>query len=681
MVAMPRALVIGNGKLTVCLDTHGFVRDFYYPHVGLENHVSGQKHRIGVQVNGTYSWLDDGSWDINLGYKPETMVGYLVCKNEKLKISLVMEDIVYNESNVFLRQVDVYNHSEGHMDVKVFFHQVFHIQENKKRNTAFYDPTHNAVVHYKGRRVFIVNGKCEDGTPIDDFTVGAYQFEGKEGSFRDAEDGKLGQNGVEHGSVDSVIRLSLTVESKLKGRLYYWICAGKSLDAAYELNDMVLAKRPESMIHSTEQYWHAWLRKGNKHVGFLPEDQKKLFDTSLFILRAHTDNDGSIIASADSEMIEYGKDDYAYMWPRDAAHIVSVLDQAGYSEVTTPFFNFCTEVIHSDGYLHHRFNADRSLGSTWHSTIAQKEWIKDKILQLPIQEDETAGVLFSLWVHYVESQNLEFIEELYKPFIEKMADFMVNFRNKDTGLPLPSYDLWEEKLGVSTYTCAAVYGGLMAAAQFSELLGKRNHMRTYREAAQDIKKAAIRHLYNENLRSFVRIATIESDGSVVHDETVDASSLYGLWHFGMLAQSDPLFQNTLTAVQERLTNPTDVGGVIRYERDNYFRSTDKSNPWFITTMWEAQRRLSQPVVTQEDLDFTKQVLEWVVSHMYPSGVLAEQLDPYTAESLSATPLAWSHAVYVELILKYVHALRRMGKLPKEDSEDPATAVNQPVHEL
>lgn len=678
---MPRALVIGNGKLTVCLDTHGFVRDFYYPHVGLENHVSGQKHRIGIQINGAFSWIDDGSWEIKLGYKPETMVGYLVCKNENLKVSLVMEDIVYNESNVFLRQVDVYNHSDNHMDIKVFFHQVFHIQENKKRNTAFYDPTHNAVVHYKGRRVFIVNGKCEDGSPIDDFTVGAYQYEGKEGSFRDAEDGKLGQNGVEHGSVDSVIRLSLSVEPKLKSRLYYWICAGKSLDDAYELNDMVLSKKPESMIHSTEQYWHAWLHKGNKHVGFLPDDQKKLFDTSLFILRAHTDNDGSIIASADSEMIEYGKDDYAYMWPRDAAHIVSVLDQAGYSEVTKPFFNFCTEVLHTDGYLHHRFNADRSLGSTWHSTIAQKQWIKDKILQLPIQEDETAGVLFSLWVHYVESQNLEFIEELYKPFIEKMADFMVNFRNKDTGLPLSSYDLWEEKLGVSTYTCAAVYGGLMAAAQFSELLGKRNHMRTYREAAQEIKKAAIRHLYNENLRSFVRIATIESDDTVVHDETVDASSLYGLWHFGMLAQSDPLFQNTLKAVQERLTNPTEVGGVIRYERDNYFKSTDKSNPWFITTMWEAQRRLSQPVVTQEDLDFTKQVLEWVVSHMYPSGVLAEQLNPYSAESLSATPLAWSHAVYVELILKYVHALRRLGKLPKEDSEDPATAVNQPVHEL
>jgi oligosaccharide amylase len=662
MRTMPRALVLGNGKLTVCLDSYGFVRDFYFPHVGLENHVSGHKHRIGVLVNEVFSWLDDGDWEINLGYKPETMVGYLVCKNNKLRISLVMEDIVYNESNVFLRQVDVYNHTDQKINVKLFFHQIFHIQENKKRNTAFYDPTHNAIVHYKGRRVFIVNGRCDNGSPIDDFSVGAYQFEGKEGSFKDAEDGVLGQNGVEHGSVDSVIRLSITVEPKLKSRVFYWICVGKSLDSTYKLNETVLLKKPESMIYSTEQYWQAWLKKGNQELDFLSEDQKKLFNTSLFILRAHTDNEGSIIASADSEMIEYGKDDYAYMWPRDAAHIVSVLDQAGYSEVTQPFFDFCSQVIHSDGYLHHRFNADKSLGSTWHSTIAQKEWIKDKILQLPIQEDETAGVLFSLWVHYVESQNLEFVEELYKPFIEKMADFMVSFRNTNTGLPLASYDLWEEKLGVSTYTCASVYGGLMAAAQFSELLGKRNHMRKYREAAKEIKQSAVRYLYSEKLRSFVRLVTIAENGEVKQNEIVDSSSLYGLWHFGMISQSDPLFVNTLKAVQERLANTTDVGGVIRYENDSYFRRADKSNPWFITTMWEAQRRLSQAVISQEDLSFTKSVLEWVVSHMYPSGILAEQLDPYTGESLSATPLAWSHAVYIELVLKYKSALKKFKEI-------------------
>jgi len=217
---MARALVFGNGSFFVSLDKYGFVRDMHYHYVGLENHVIGHKHRIGIMVNDKYSWIDDKSWEITIGYKPETMVGYLVCKNEKLQVSLVMEDIVYNETDVFLRQVDVYNHSENPIEVKLFFHQVFMIYESRKRNTAFYDPTHNAIVHYKGRRIFIVDAKTASGNAIDDYCVGAYQFGGHEGSFRDAEDGKLGKNAVEHGSVDSVIRLSLSVEPKAKQRAY-----------------------------------------------------------------------------------------------------------------------------------------------------------------------------------------------------------------------------------------------------------------------------------------------------------------------------------------------------------------------------------------------------------------------------------------------------------------------------
>lgn len=649
---MPRALTLGNGQMLVCLDKYGFVRDFYYPYVGLENHVAGNKHRIGISVNGVFSWLDDGSWDISIGYKPETMVGYLVCKSSKLNVTVVMEDSVYNEKDVFLRQVDIYNHGNEHADIKIFFHQVFHISESKKRNTAFYDPTHNSVVHYKGRRVFIVNGQTEDGSRIDDYTVGAYQFEGKEGSFRDAEDSQLSKNAVEHGSVDSVVRFCTSCESKSKARVYYWIAVGKSLEDAYELNNLVVLKSPKAMLHSTESYWNAWLNTREFDTTELPPEQKKLFDTSLFILRSHTDNRGSIIASGDSEMIEYGKDDYSYMWPRDAAFIATTLDKAGYHEVTKDFFLFCKDVLHPDGYLHHRYRSDESLGSTWHSTTSQGEWLKDKILQLPIQEDETAGVLFALWNHYEQSKDLEFIEFLYKPLIEKMARFLLSFRDKETGLPLASYDLWEEKIGVSTYTCAATYGGLMAAAKFSELLDKRNHMREYKKAANEIKQAMIDHLFSDSLQSFVRVGYY-NDSGFVRDEIVDASSLFGLWYFGMFEQSDPLFQKTYTAVKERLWNPTDIGGYIRYEKDNYFRSTNKSNPWFITTLWEAQMKLSKKEVTQEDLTFAQDTFAWVAKWVYSSGVLAEQLNPYTGDSLSSTPLVWSHAVYVETVLLYL----------------------------
>lgn len=650
---MPRALTLGNGTFLVCLDSYGFVRDMYYPYVGLENHVAGHKHRIGFMINGTFSWLDDGSWQISIGYKPETMVGYLVCKNDKLQVTVVMEDIVYNETNIFIRQVDVYNHSEAKMDIKVFFHQIFHLSESKKRNTAFYDPTHNSVVHYKGRRVFIVNGRTTLGGAIDDYTVGAFQYEGKEGSFRDAEDGVLGKNAVEHGSVDSVVRFSMTCEPKEKARLFYWICAGKSLEQAYAVNDIVMQKTPAAMLHSTEAFWHSWLKTNPLDTSVLPKDQKKLFDTSLFILRCHADNGGSIIASADSAMIEYGKDDYSYMWPRDAAFIVSTLARAGYDEVTKPFFLFCKEVLHPDGYLHHRYRPDKSLGSTWHSTTSQKEWLKDKILQLPIQEDETASVLFALWQHYQASKDLEFIELLYKPMVEKMAEFLVSFRDKDTGLPLPSYDLWEEKIGISTYTCSAVYAGLNAAANICELLDKRDRMRKYRQVAEEIKAVALEHLFSEELDSFVRIAYQREGGVVVQEQVVDASSLFGLWYFGMLEQSHPYFQKTLAQVRARLRNPADVGGYIRYEQDEYFRDTDISNPWIITTLWEALRKLYKPEVSQHDMEYVEHVLEWVVEHRYNSGVLAEQLNPYTGESRSATPLVWSHAVFVETILKYL----------------------------
>lgn len=672
---MARALTLGNGHTLVCLDEFGFVRDFYFPYIGLENHVGGEQHRIGVWVDGKFSWLDDGNWKITIGYKPETMVGYLLCKNKKLNVSLVMEDIVYNETNVFVRQVDVYNHNPNPIAVRIFFHQVFWISETQKRNTGFYDPTHNAVVHYLGRRVFIVNGRTQSGTPIDDYTMGAYKYAGKEGSYKDAEDGELTKNAVEHGSVDSVVRFCTSCEPNSKSRLYYWICAGKSLDEAYQLNQLVMQKTPEAMLHSTESYWHAWLSTKQDEIdtNLLPENLKKLYDTSLFILRSHTDDGGSVIASSDSEMIQFGKDDYSYMWPRDAAFIVSTLCQAGYEEATKPFFKFCQNILHEDGYVHHRFRSDQSLGSTWHSTTSQSNWLKDKILQLPIQEDETASVLWALWKYYEASDNLEFIEELYKPLIEKMANFLVSYRDRDTGLPLPSYDLWEEKFGVATYTCAAVYGGLTAAAKFSEILDKRNHMREYQQVAKDIKAAATTHLFSPQMDAFIRTATIK-DGQVIREESLDSSSLFGLWYFGMFEQTDELFIKTQQQIDNRLVNPAKIGGYLRYENDEYFRATDLPNPWFITTMWQAQRKLRHPGVTIDDLRYAEQVLNWVYEHRYLSGVLAEQINPYTGRSLSATPLVWSHAVFIETILWYL-TIKKQLETPQ------AEGGTQVVHEL
>src|SRR3712207_9032671 len=92
--------------------------------------------------------------------------------------------------------------------------------------------------------------------------------------------------------------------------------------------------------------------------------------------------------------------------------------------------------------------------SSWHP------WVIKGKEALPIQEDETALVVWALWRHYYRYRDIEFIRPIWVDVVQKAADFMVRYRDQRTGLPLPSYDLWEERWGVHAFTVATVYGGL-----------------------------------------------------------------------------------------------------------------------------------------------------------------------------------------------------------------------------
>ncbi len=71
---MPRHLVIGNGKFLINLDRQTYIRDLYYPYVGQLNHVGGYQCRIGLWVDGAFSWLSDPDWNIELSYAEDSLV-------------------------------------------------------------------------------------------------------------------------------------------------------------------------------------------------------------------------------------------------------------------------------------------------------------------------------------------------------------------------------------------------------------------------------------------------------------------------------------------------------------------------------------------------------------------------------------------------------------------------------
>jgi len=46
-------------------------------------------------------------------------------------------------------------------------------------------------------------------------------------------------------------------------------------------------------------------------------------------------------------------------------------------------------------------------------------------------------------------------------------------------------------------------------------------------------------------------------------------------------------------------------------------------------------------------------LQWVCRCALPSGVLAEQVNPYNRNPLSVSPLTWSHAALVIAVREYL----------------------------
>ncbi|MEO0716055.1 MAG: glycoside hydrolase family 15 protein, partial [Planctomycetota bacterium] len=98
--------------------------------------------------------------------------------------------------------------------------------------------------------------------------------------------------------------------------------------------------------------------------------------------------------------------------------------------------------------------------------------------------------------------------------------------------------------------------------------------------------------------------------------------------------------------------------MARYQHDYYHQIERENieqvpgNPWAICTLWHGQWEIAN-ASTMSELRRSLDVLEWAVKRAAPSGVMAEQFDPYTGDPISVSPLTWSHATYVITVLEYL----------------------------
>lgn len=663
---MPREIPVGNGDLLITFDRFYRVRDVYFPCVGRYNHTVGQVQRFGVWADGEFAWVEDDGWERHLAYRPGTLVTEVRLLNLRLGLEVVSNDAVDFHEPVFLRALEVRDLKGRDRDVRVFFHVDLSIKESAVGDTANYDPATAGVVLYKDDFYFLINACDEQKCGIDHWAIGTKRIGDAEGTWRDAEDGHLGRNAISQGSVDATVGFNLHVPARGASHVTMWMACGPSHERVEELNRVILTKTPEWLIARTDSYWRLWLRKETADMSVVSDEVQDLYVRSQLILRTQVDNRGAIIAANDTDITHFAGDHYSYCWPRDGALVAYALALSGQSELSRNFFRYCSRVITKHGYFLHKYTPFGHLASSWHP------WMLDGRGVLPIQQDETSLVVWALRQHFEIYRDVEFVKPIYNTLVAEPAKWILAYRDEN-GLPKESWDLWEERRGVHLFTVATTIGALDAASRFAADFGDRERASVLREAAERMRGAMRRHLWNPEQKRFARMATRTKDGGYRLDMTRDSAN-YAVWAFAGMDPHDPMVEAEMQSLADTLWVRTDIGGCARYERD-YYHQVERDrvdlvpgNPWVICTLWQAQYRIAA-ARTIDELEEALPLLEWAHKRASDSGVLAEQFNPYSGEPISVSPLTWSHATVVTTVVQYLrkHELLRQqeGRLVPE----------------
>lgn len=652
---MARPLILSNGNLAVCMDRTASVDDLYYPHVGLYNHSNElvPRHKIGVYVDGAVHWLDDGAWSIKQDYYPGRLIGRTIANNPWLDIRIEFQDFVDYELNVFARNIHIINLADRPRDIKLFLHEAFLIGEAAdNHDTVQYIPSgalkelnYPTICHYKGQYAFLITGN--DATqPIhrsfDSYSTGRFGGTGtdyRDGVWCDAADGELAENPVERGLTDSIMQFNIKLRPHDSARVHYELAAGASIsDAAH-----VLAKfKNEGLcvrLRRTDEYWREWIKPA-AHVAATQVDSKYryTFITSLLTIKAMTDDNGAILSSLDTEMLRHTNEAYVDIWPRDGAVAALTYAKLGYEREAVAYYNFISQSITDGGYLWQMYRPDGSMGP------CSYPWLQNGQKVLPIQSDGSATVLYSFCSSALASLDskgkITPWKKLYSTLAIPLANFLSDYIDSETKLPLPSYDIWGEHYETTTYTTALTYRALSLAADLADRMKDSEGSIKYRMTADEIADHAY-ILWNPRRNYFYRGFTRQNE-IISYDERIDSSSLFGAWRFGLF--DEDMLSKAWQPLASRFSLSVDKPRSPRYESDGY---GGYENLWFVTSFW-----LGQYSNSRGDHNYLGAVLDWADRTIEETNALPEQTNAGGESVISTAPHTWSHADYILSCLNY-----------------------------
>lgn len=628
--------VAGNGRLLASLGSTGRLYRLWWPHIDAPQHVD--EIRTGLKLdhaeNGTV-WFDDaaGGWRHEIAYEPRTNVVLTRADHPAFPLAVEQRDYAVPGEELFVREYRIDNRSDAPQSFTFIWYSSLRIAESELYNTTLFDEGGDALVHYRQRHWFAVGSERE---------CAGYQCGGA--ARAQAEHAWLGGNGIDMRPDGALVWRFERLAPGASCTLPVYLAAGSSRTEALGVLARAKSRPAADWLRQTTDYWHRYLQEAVPAPAGAGEDIADAYERSLLTFGLMADErTGSLLAApeVDEQFSRCGG--YAYCWGRDAAFITTALNRAGLTAVSERFYDWTLSAQEPDGSWQQRHYHDGSLAPSW-----------------GLQIDEGASVVWGMWQLYAQTGDRAFAARMW-PAVSAGAAFLERFIDAETGLPLPSMDLWEERQAEHTYSAAAVCGGLRAAASFAELMGEAGLAGRWSAAADSVAAAIEARCWNEDAGSFYRGLRLKVDGDTYahaaaqgleasasrtakgyehyelrYDPIVDISLLGVSEPFAVLPAEHPYMRRTADTIERRLL-VEGVGGIKRYENDGYIGG----NPWILTTLWLAQYRVrsGQP-------DEAAKLLRWAARHRTTAGLLPEQVDRSTGEPAWIVPLTWSHAMFV-----------------------------------